>query len=158
MLECGVKTHARFIALAVLSCLPVARAADVRLGVQFGRSYGQDAGVSEVGGHLSFQRLLGAGSLQVRSVVEASVLFGGGVAPLVRVDGDLLYKPGSFYLGGGIGSGLLISSSLGGLLSPLLLLNAHGVVGNDFGAFSLEGLVRFGLVGGVGVRASFPLR
>ena len=80
----------------------------------------------------------------------------------MRLDLDLLKTGGSLYYGVGVGSGVLF---IGGsdsvpyfVLTPIALLNVHGIVGKNFGTYSLEGIVRLGLTSSVALHASVPLR
>jgi hypothetical protein len=143
-----------------------AQAAEFRLGAQLGAitAFGAGGAAGEAGVQLSLQTPLNAArTLQLRGTLEGGAAFGAGLAsPLLRLDTALLFTGGNLYYGGGLGSGVaLVPGSTAdlptALFSPLLLLNAHGIVGKDFGPFALEGLVRVGLLPSIHLRASIPL-
>jgi hypothetical protein len=149
---------------------PLGQAAVYRVGAQLGGGLTAIYPVvtTEFGLHASVQAPLNPGSTwQLRGVLEASALRtltpGLGTAAVVRLDGDLLNTGRFLYYGAGLGSGLTFGGGLSAtasetLQSALWLLNAHLVLGHDFGPFSLEGVGRVGALSGLSVRASIPLR
>ena len=178
-------THGRFevmqltsicIALSLVTALPYAAAAEVRVGTFLGGQVGSNTSgaVAELGVNLSVQGPINAADdLHLRGTLSAGGQVGPGVqpsqyspvdgfVPLVRLDLDLLKTGGNLYYGVGVGSGVLF---VGGsdsvpyfVLTPIALLNVHGIVGKDFGTYSLEGIVRLGLTSSVALHASVPLR
>jgi len=116
-----------------------------------------------MGAHLSVE-----GDLNLSQALALRGTLGGNVGlnrlPEARLDLTLLHNDGVLYYGGGIGSGLAADfgdngSGLPGLaFSPLVLLNAHAVLGRDFGNVQVEGLVRLGIESGIEVRMNIPLR
>ena len=155
--------------LSVLALASFAQAAEVRIGAQMSGLSGFYTGVAtgvliaEAGVHASVQGPLGSGGWQLRQVVEGGGFFatdatGNDTVPVLRLDTDLLRYGGTLYYGGGLGSGVLFVSDPLVLVSPLVLANLHAVVGKNFGNYSVEGVARLGLVSGVSIRASFPIR
>lgn len=144
-------------AVVVSALSSTANAAQFRAGGSLGLFY---PGFGEGTLSLSVQAPANSsGTLQLRGVLSGGVIGGfGPVEPFLRVDTDLLNTSDGFYFGGGLGSGLSFEGDIYTLLSPLVLANAHLIVGKDFGSYSLEGIARLGFISGVGVRASFPLR
>ena len=153
------------IILSVVALASFAQAAEVRIGGQLTglTGYGANGFAGEFGGYLSVQGSVGRG-LQLRGVVEGGALSGLKSVPILRLDADVLRYNERFYYGGGLGSGAIFDFSDGGsglpniVLSPVALLNAHAVIGRDFGVYSVEGVVRAGAFLGLSVRASFPIR
>ncbi len=164
------------LALALALATASSSAAEVRVGGVLGGQVAaaSSGGVAELGVNLSVQGPVNAArDLQLRGTLSAGGQVGPGVqpsqyspveglVPLVRLDLDLLKTGGTLYYGVGVGTGVAF---VGGgdsipyfFLTPVALLNVHGLVGKDFGSYSLEGLVRLGLTLAVALHVSVPLR
>jgi len=152
--------------LAVLS--PVAGAVRWSAGLQAaGLTTGtQSGGPLAPGASLAFGAHLDVeGDLSQALALRATL--GGNVGlnrlPEARLDLTLLHHDGDLYYGAGVGSGLSADfgdndSGLPGVVfTPLMLLNAHAVLGRDFRRTQVEGLLRLGLQSALEVRVNFHL-
>jgi len=155
--------------LAVLS--PTVRAARWTAGVQAAglnlnagtHSGGPAAPGSSlaVGAHLGVEGDLNQ-ALALRGTLAGNV--GLNRLPEARLDLTLLHHDGVLYYGGGSGSGVVADFGDNGsgipalVFSPLVLLNAHAVLGRDFGTVQVEGRLRLGIESAIEVRVNVPLR
>ncbi len=136
------------------------QAAGLNAGTQSGGPAAPGSSVA-VGAHLSVEGDLNQ-ALALRGTLAGNV--GLNRLPEARLDLTLLHHDGVLYYGGGIGSGVAADfgdngSGISGLVfSPLVLLNAHAVLGRDFGTVQVEGLLRLGIESAIEIRLNVPLR
>lgn len=117
--------------------------------------------LASAGAHASVLGPVGA-DLLVRGTLEGNL--GLHLLPNLRLDIDLLKTNADLYYGAGIGTGLSADLKDGGsgfpnaVLSPVALLNIHGVLGKTFGNGYVEGLLRAGPTFSVGLRYGVNFR
>lgn len=149
------------ISFSLFTLLNAGHAAQVSLGLQASATSGSLFGL---GAHVMVSTPLNAArDLQLRGNLEGNLESGG--VPDLLLDVTLIKRNAAFYYGVGVGSGVAFdfvdhgSSFPGIILSPIFLVNVHGVLGTTLsGGIAVEGLLRVGAAPRLEARVSFPLR
>lgn len=157
-------SRASILALTITSlCSSAAQAAQIQLGLQATANLPIISSSTSVMGGAHIAGIWNLNSdLHFRSVLEGNL--SSSFPPSVRLDLDLLKVNSATYYGAGIGSGLIFDMTDGGsslpevVLSPVVLLNAHALFGQNLpNNTDVEGILRLGPVSGIGLRYGITL-